>query len=160
MPKVGELVPLSHQLWDGETAAVVHAVVRLPDGTEIAGSPYNMPHIGNGKYRSNSLFMPNVSRLDVTYECFDDIAKTIPCGPHTIGTDVFDRTPELQDVVRRDTVIGIIREKKGVLSKIVKIPKVCTVVVNPAICQGVVNEKPLLTQVKNDPILKGVVECP
>lgn len=89
MPYVGEILPLSCQLLDGDDTKFLRAVLKEPDGTELAVSPVTMVNIGGGKYSSDTVPMPNLDYVEATYESFDDAGFTIENEDHLLGTDVF-----------------------------------------------------------------------
>lgn len=150
MPKLGETVPLSHQLHDGNETKFVQAVVRDASGTELVGSPFPMPHLTFGRYESTALSMPNASFLSVTYLTFDDSLFTELSG-FTIGTDVFELVVLDQDLIdllaelkdKLDTLLGKIDDLLGV----------------NIILEGEVSEgEELEGIVVNEEELKGIVE--
>ena len=71
MPFPGEVVPLSHQISDGDNTLVIKASVVDDTGTVMPGSPFTLANVGSGKYTNNSLIMPaNVLYLEITYNAY------------------------------------------------------------------------------------------
>lgn len=90
MPFEGETLPLSYQLHDGATNRFCIAILKDENGDSLAGSPFDLYHIGNGKYTSDAALMPSgVKYLECTYEAYDDAGLTILSSIHTSGSDVF-----------------------------------------------------------------------
>lgn len=112
MPFVGEVVPLSLQLFDGLASKYVRAYVVDELGAVQPGSPFSLPHVGNGKYSSNALLMPlGVDYLEVTYKVFQDALFTVEDTGYTTGTDVYRL--EIPDQVIVDLLNQILLKLDG-----------------------------------------------
>jgi len=107
MPTLGQPIPLSHQMLDGDDTKYVTAVLRRPDGTELAGSPYSLVNIGGGKYSLDTVDMPDYDYIECTYLSWEDAIHTIPDEDHLLGTDVFELTvPDSVIVEKLDLIIS------------------------------------------------------
>lgn len=94
MPFAGETLPLSLQLYDFNTGKFTRVHLADQDGTVLPGSPFNLTHIGNGKYTSDAVVMPTgVDYIEATYEVFASAADRTagtPLDPdYTSATDVY-----------------------------------------------------------------------
>lgn len=113
MPFVGEVLPLSFQLLDGDTSKFARAILKDEAGVDLGASPVSMPHIGGGKYTSSSVVMPvGVDYIEATYESFDDAGFTIEDEDHLLGTDVFRL--EVPDSVIIDKLDEILAKLQGI----------------------------------------------
>jgi hypothetical protein len=108
MPFVGEVLPLSYQLLDGDTTKFVRVALTDEAGTPLAGSPFAMPHLALGKYSSSAVVMPaGVDYIEATYEPFNDAPFTVPDPDHLFGTDVFRlEVPDSVIVAKLDEIIA------------------------------------------------------
>jgi hypothetical protein len=111
MPYVGEVLPLSYQLLDGDGSKFVRAVLLEADGTPLAASPVDMPHVSGGKYSADTVTMPNIDYVEATYESYNDAGYTVPDPDHLLGTDVFRL--EIPDSVIVDKLDQIIAKLNG-----------------------------------------------
>jgi len=139
MPSVGEILPLSHQLLDGSDDKFVRAILLEVDGTPLASSPVSMPNIGFGKYSTASATMPNIPRVECTYETFEDSLFTIP-SDFKQGTDVFVKElvlARLDALSEQTNLVGIVEPNELV---------------------GVVVDEEELIGIVDDPDLIGIVE--
>lgn len=110
---VGDKIPLSIVLWDGNPTKFIKAVVR--DGkNEIAGSPVVVPHnsYGNYYYKDTSLLVPDGAKLiTVEYTVYDDPEMTVESAWHERAHDIFEVLPvpsqsEISD--KLDNIITIV----------------------------------------------------
>ena len=105
MPKIGDIVPLSVQLFDGDETKFVKGVVRDSSETEVSGSPFALTHVSDGRYENSSLVMPSTAFLGATYIIFNDALFTSVSPDHSIATDVFPL--EVPDAEILDKLIEI-----------------------------------------------------
>lgn len=96
---VGNTIPLTLQLEDGATTLFPQAVVRNPAGTALTGSPFDLAHVGSGKYTNISLSMPVEDFIEVTYIVFTNSGHTIESPDHLRADDVFVREGAIEAVV-------------------------------------------------------------
>lgn len=94
MPFVDETLPLSLQLFDFDATKFTRVVLKNNSGTSLVGSPFNLVHIGNGKYTNDTVVMPaGVDYIEATYETFSSAANRTAGTPldaqYTAATDVF-----------------------------------------------------------------------
>ena len=124
--KVGEPIPLAALLTTRETTKFVRAIVRDADGVEIAGSPFNVPHLANGFYFYDLVLMPNTPSITVEYDAFEDAGFTSPSFIDPSGERFdLDEFGSQLDKLREDLIpAGIIQEI------IVEQPNVIDVMVN------------------------------
>lgn len=107
MPFVGETVPLSAQMLDGDATKFVRATVTDPDGVAVVGSPFALVNLGGGKYSDDSFSMPNKDYIEVTYESFDDAGFTVPDDDHLLGTDVYRlEIPDSVIIAKLDLILA------------------------------------------------------
>lgn len=111
MPFLGDTVPLAFQLLDGDNSKFCRAIVKDPAGVSLAQSPVTLVARGNGNYSANTLSMPNLPYLEVTYESFDDALFTDPDNDHLLGGDTFPL--EIPDTVIVDSLISIENKLNG-----------------------------------------------
>lgn len=143
MPKFGEPVVLTLQLFDGAIDKFVRAIVRDPTGTEIGSSPVAMPHVGNGRYEDASVSMPVVDYLNVTYKVFKDALFTQPSLDHSDADDRF--TLEVPD----SDILALLNEIKTNTETIIN-------KVNELLGQRIFLEPQLIGKVK-DVEIKGLI---
>ena len=89
MIKLGEILPLALQLFDGDTAKYPRARLFKADGTELSGSPVALTHVANGLYKNSALTMPNENVVLVQYRVFNDSGFTIESGLHSAAVEEF-----------------------------------------------------------------------
>jgi len=108
MPVLGDVLPLSFQTLDQAAGLYVRALLKKPDGSSLAGSPVAMDDIGDGKYTSDAIVMPDEDYIECTYEPYIDAAYTTP-SDHLVGTDVFrQEIPDSVIVDKLDQIINIL----------------------------------------------------
>lgn len=111
MPFLGQAIPLSFQLLDGDDSKFCRAIVKTPAGVEVVGSPVPLVARGNGSYSSDALAMPNVSYLDVVYQSFNDSGFSVVDPDHLLGGDTFSL--EIPDTVIVDKLTLIENKLNG-----------------------------------------------
>ena len=55
--KIGEVLPLQLQAYDGKTTLHPQVILKDEAGANIAGSPFNLTHVGLGLYTNRLLNM-------------------------------------------------------------------------------------------------------
>ena len=126
---VGDPVRLRLGLHTLETDKYVIAVVKNPVGNEVAGSPFLLPHKGNGVYGEDALVFPDVTFLEAIYLVYDDAALTLISESNSPGYDYFEK--EIFDpfnfipkpnaifaAFKQTNVQGMVRQEQGVLGAI------------------------------------------
>lgn len=116
MPFAGETLPLSLQLYDFNATKFARVHLRDQAGTPLAGSPFDLVHIGQGKYTSAAVVMPTgVDYIEATYEVFASAADRTagtPLDPdYTSATDVYRF--EIPDTVIVDLLNDILAKLGG-----------------------------------------------
>ena len=137
MPKLGDAIPLSYQLFDGATNKFVRAILRDASGTALPASPVTLSHVSDGIYEDISVLMPNTTYVSATFQVFDDAAFTIPSDIQSDGTELYELTIIDQDL------IDLLLEIKVLLTQL--------------ILQGV--NIPLTGEILGETTLEGVVEA-
>ena len=89
--EVGDPIHLNLQLDDGVTSKYVRAYLKDSAGTDLAGSPFNLTHVGNGLYSNDSVVMPNTAEVTATFKVFSDSGYTTLDTDYSFGFDVFQR---------------------------------------------------------------------
>lgn len=111
--QVGDKIPLSLVLWDGNPFKHVKAIIR--DGEEeISGSPIKVPYnsFGNYFYKSSDLLVPDGSKIiTVEYIVYDDLSMTIESSLYERAHDIYEIIPipsqsEIND--KLDSLINIV----------------------------------------------------
>lgn len=87
--EANEPILLNLQLWDGNPNKFVKAFLTNPSGAAY-GSPVNLISVGNGLYLNNSLNMPTLQALFVTYIVYTDAGYSIEDSAYTFGRDSFE----------------------------------------------------------------------
>ena len=67
MPFVGEVIPLSFQLLDGDSSKFCRAILTDPAGAALGASPVTLSNLGGGKYSDDSVVMPNEDYVECRY---------------------------------------------------------------------------------------------
>ena len=116
MPFAGETLPLSLQLWDFDPNKFPRVHLKDENGVTLSGSPFDMIHIGQGKYTNKDVVMPSgVLYIEATYEVFasasDRTAGTPQDPNYTSATDVFRL--EIPDQIIVDKLDLIIQKLDG-----------------------------------------------
>lgn len=87
--KVGNPVPLSFQLHDGDTTKFVRAIVRNAAGALLG--TVTLVHLSNGLYIDTSVVMPTGAFATATYDVFDDAGFATRSSEHPFsGHERFD----------------------------------------------------------------------
>ena len=91
----GSPIPLSLQLWDGNSTLYVQATLMYASGVPFPTPTVNLQPTGNqGLYIDNSLVMPNTSQpIYATFTVYDDSAYTIPDAGHDVTYETFINDP-------------------------------------------------------------------
>lgn len=92
MPRKDKPIPLVLQLWDKDASKYVRATIRLPNGSQLTGSPIALQHADGGLYYSNAVPMPDSDFVSVFYEVFSDSGFTQPSPEHGEAFEVFEMT--------------------------------------------------------------------
>lgn len=112
--KQGDQIPLSVQLFDGDTAKYVRATVRGSNGTPLAGSPVDLTHVGNGLYTDDSLVMPLDNFVTASYRVYTDAGYTIPSDLHSDTEDIFNLMVPVAELIEvLSKVNQILQELSG-----------------------------------------------
>jgi len=85
--KLGEIIPLTNNGYDGATDIFPRAVVR--DDTNAVIATENLPHIGDGLFRSIAVAMPATSFVYVLHRVYTDATYTVLDENYAELTDVF-----------------------------------------------------------------------
>jgi len=149
MPFVGETLPLSLQLFDFNPGKFTRANLSNQDGVDIAGTPFDLVHIGLGKYTSDAVVMPSgVVSIEATYEVFATAANRTAGTPldssYTAAKDVFRL--EVPDSVLLDLLTSIFDIVTAILGQIIG-----------DLLIGVVPQDELIGVVASDPQV-GIIE--
>jgi len=114
--RLGDTIPLNLQLFDGDTTKYVRAIVRDPTDVEITGSPFTLPHVGDGLYKLYTEAMPNVDYLISTYQVFDDAGFTSKSELHSDATDIFLQAFPIAETIE---ILNLVNDmvQNGVISK-------------------------------------------
>jgi len=75
--KVGDTIPITFKLGDGNTTKFIQAVIFDESGVDLGASPITLTHIKNGFYQNRSLAMPDTEQVTVDYVAYDDVGLTI-----------------------------------------------------------------------------------
>jgi hypothetical protein len=94
MPTVGAAIQLNLQLFDGATDKYVRAYLKDASGNNLAASPVNLAHVGNGLYSDDSVLMPDTAQVTATYRVFTDSGYSSASADHSDALDVFEKTTE------------------------------------------------------------------
>ncbi len=89
MPKVGETLALSVQLFDGDETKFVRAILEDASGAALPSSPVTLSHVSSGRYENSSITMPSTAYVAATYEVYDDAAFTTLSDVHSFAIDTF-----------------------------------------------------------------------
>jgi len=103
--KPGDVIILSITLGGREENKHVRAILEKDDNTDLAGSPIDLAHVGNGKYYYSDpgLTIPTgTTFVDVTYNVYDDAG-------YTILSSEYDQTSEKISI--SDTDLGELETK-------------------------------------------------
>ena len=112
----GDILDITLQIKDGSTDKYVVAVLRDDNGIELAASPVDLTHVGEGKYIDNSVAMPSgVKFVEATYIVYDDAAKTKET--YKRGTDSFELNEAL--LSKLNEIIGRLEGTLGSLTSVV-----------------------------------------
>jgi len=116
----GDPIELDIVLFDFDDSKHVRAQVDA-DGVPLAGSPFTVPNVGNGRYfliDMNNLTFPNDRfEVNILYEVFNDAGFTDRSKKHGPSRDNYrlDQAPQNTnpDLLRRlDRIIALISELK------------------------------------------------
>ena len=89
--KVGQKIPLKVDLESKRTDLFVRAIIRDDTGSPIVGSPAAVPHLSEGTYFDDSVSMPDVPNILITYDIFDDAGFTLLNDENLVAEDRFHR---------------------------------------------------------------------
>jgi hypothetical protein len=101
--KVGDPLYLVLQLDGGETNKYPRAYLTKADGTAVTGSPVDLVHEADGKYKNSALVMPNTPEVKATYKVFDDSGHT------SLSTDY----PFTMDIIQLDNITAAVNSIIG-----------------------------------------------
>lgn len=174
MPKIGDTLAVTIQLFDGDVSKFVKAVVRNAAGSELSGSPKNLPHVSEGRYEDSSFVMPNTAYVTVSYSVFNDAAFTSLSAEHSFTEDILpldvpaqeilDCLEEIKETLNQiqsvgitvkllDTVIGLVEDAEALIGVVAE--DTITAVVAEDALSAIVDED---SSTDND--IVGVVEDP
>ena len=148
MPKLGDVVPLSVQLFDGDPNLFAGAIVTDNDGVAVSGSPFALVSIGEGLYELDTFLMPNKSFVSAVYKIFLDSGFTSESPIHSDSIDNFPLIFIDQEFIDAITEVKVLLElilAKGVTVEI----------------QGIVDQADEIigSLLKQDEEIKGIVEA-
>jgi len=115
--KVGEKLPLvAHLECPDASVLYVEAVIKRPDRSQLLGSPIDLGNEGSGIYFDDSISMPDESFVTVTYNIYDDAAKTIPSEDYCSVTETVNRSDggSGQNIVTNtpDRIVGRVKDER------------------------------------------------
>jgi hypothetical protein len=143
MPFPGNVVPLSFQAHDRSEVLYVQAEVVDNTGAVIAGSPFTLAHVGNGKYTNDTLIMPsNVKYLEITYHPYTDAGFTTFSDDHATGTAVAVKEVTVDGtltIVQVERIEGILKKQNKMTVNI---------------------DQPKLVKTLSTPVVKAKVDVP
>lgn len=87
--RVGKALPLFRQIPDGDLTRVVKAILKDDAGDDLPSSPITLTHIGDAMHQHTDFNMPNLPRVFVSYQIFENDATT-PTSDEVVG-EVFER---------------------------------------------------------------------
>jgi len=108
--KLGEIIPLTNNGFDGATNIFPRAVVRDDSNAVIATE--DLPHIGDGLFRSTAVAMPATTFVYVLHRVYTDATYTVLDENYAELTDVF----LLADAVVSPNSLSIIERIQFTLS--------------------------------------------
>ena len=113
----GEKVPLVAQLECPEAATLyVEAIIKRPSRAVLPGSPVDLTDEGNGVFFDDSITMPDESFITVTYNVYEDAAKTQPAEDYCSTTITITRAAggSGQVIVTNtpDRIVGRVRDSR------------------------------------------------
>jgi hypothetical protein len=104
--KVGDKLPLVAHLECPEGVTLyVEAVIKKPDRTQIGVSPLDLTDEGEGLFIDDSVLMPDLDYLTVTYKVYEDALKTTLSEDFCQVTVVFNK--ELPDTSSQENLASI-----------------------------------------------------
>lgn len=115
--KLGDSLPLTLQLFDGDETKHPRAFVQAADGVDVPGSPVALTSRGGGFYSNFSVAMPSASFVTVRYKVYDDPSFATLSSVHSDAVEVFtlETTQEtiriayaLEAVLEDETLYGAV----------------------------------------------------
>ena len=156
----GAAIPLQLQLATSKTGLFVRAYLYNGDGSALnSGTPVALTHSGNGLYQNRTFFMPNTPFVVATYQVALDAGFTSIAPQDGSGIDVFNLETVAQDIIRRDSLIAVVKDKTPVLSQVVGQQVVRSCVKNKGVLNQFVTSTPILSKTIQNDVINGVVKC-
>lgn len=87
--ELGSPLLLDLKLDDGDSGKFVRAIVRNNAGTAVAGSPFTLSHIANGRYRNTSFTPGAEGNYTADYIVYNDAGFTQISGKYRQAYDLF-----------------------------------------------------------------------
>lgn len=131
----GENLPLAAQIWNKRVDRFVRARAFTDGGSELTGSPANVPHEDDGLYLNDmAIAMPNERTVHVVYEVFRDAAFLNKDTEYQTGTESFSlndvasavddliaaaRRGEFMAVLKKSEKVATIRETERVAALLI-----------------------------------------
>ena len=109
MPRIGDIVPIKCQLYDGDQTVYVLAIILDDAQNPVGASPYAVPHLTSGLYALNNIVMPDTEYLTVTFKVYEDAVFSSPSTKHGDTVDIFfkeEADPEV--ILKLDQIIALL----------------------------------------------------
>lgn len=115
--KVGELLGLSLQAFDGATTLYPQAILRNSAGALLA--TLDLAHVGDGLYTNRTYFMPDNALLTAQYKVYSDAGHTNLDVNYEESIDVFvkDTSTDTPGVVD-GTLVGILDDEDDLVGSV------------------------------------------
>lgn len=120
--QVGDSIPLTLKLWDGDTSKFVKAVVVDSDGTNLG--TITLTHVSEGFYQDDSILMPNKEYVTAYYIVYDDPGFATRSVNHQDTADVFALTQLPTEIVKKvdDIIVTVEQQASQTYEVIVEEP--------------------------------------
>ena len=166
MPTVGQKIPISAKLPDTVTDQVVRATVKNASDTEISGSPFTLPHIGLGKYKTEILF-PDTEYITIAYEVFKGPGFTnkntrdyLDAGACFLRDSIDQALKDLKSAVRGFDLVAIINEGEVLVAIVEGDDDLTSVIDDDGTLTGTVDSGEALdATIEQSETLEGDVKC-
>jgi len=108
--KVGESLKLVLNDFEGRASLYPRAILRDVGGIELAASPVDLTHVGDGLYVNKAVAMPNTEMVTAVYKTYTDAAHTLLSEDNQDRVDVFLR----QDAEAVSSGVNIVERVEAV----------------------------------------------
>lgn len=154
--KIGEVLPIQLQAFDGNVNLFPQVVLKDESGTTILGSPFNLVHVGLGLYQNRAVQMTVNTIIVAIFKVYQDSGHTLLDPNYQDNIDVFiqENIILVPTGVIDGTMVGVVNHDQDLVGVAPKeTDKLAGYVEDDSLVGMYFDEDPLVGNLDNDSLV-------